>query len=569
MLKKKYAKCVLHKYLLINYMSSKENRVSPSYNLFKSKIDTKTGRISPATATTFFGRTSPAFGRKSTPSPINVKSEPEVSIKPPTRANRKKTPFKTIERREMRSPTNVEYDILDDILEHKDFANKNIKQQRAAFVEKLVSIKDDFIKNIKSDEFSNFHNESKNFYGIPDSLYSKHLDSFMNSFSGEKGATKDTDFIFDENKFQEIFNINFVKDYDSLTDKELESNIFYILNEYEYIDPESYDSSEYAKFQEIPKMMRDGLLFKKRMGRKRTISARKDSLDRDSLEINIEAIEEEDEGEEEQIFRDVPTPTPMQGQQYFGGTDNRIIRVQRKNLVITKEKLWYILFSILLVLVTFAHYIKGNIRYVIDAFYSDMCKADPNSMIERVSDLILLVTGSNPDIICDTVIKIKALHNSGIYGFILFTMTALSDYYNHNSAMVIARPIAWFFAAIKGIDFIVNTTTKVVNSVRPYTIQTSEQVLQLQVNEEIREEMKEDIRERDEQVLTKLQNILQDPHVENDISGHTNHLAISAQNTFHQFLRRSPYRYENSITNEGGAKTKKRRKKHRKLTKKK
>ena len=32
-------------------MSSKEKRVSPSYNLFKSKVDTKTGRISPATAT--------------------------------------------------------------------------------------------------------------------------------------------------------------------------------------------------------------------------------------------------------------------------------------------------------------------------------------------------------------------------------------------------------------------------------------------------------------------------------------------------------------------------------------
>ena len=84
----------------------------------------------------------------------------------------------------------------------------------------------------------------------------------MNSISGKKGSTKDIDFTFDENEFKKIFNINFVKDYDSLTDKELESNIFYILNEYEYIDPESYDSSEYAKFQEIPKMMRDGLLFK-------------------------------------------------------------------------------------------------------------------------------------------------------------------------------------------------------------------------------------------------------------------------------------------------------------------
>jgi hypothetical protein len=566
-------------------MSSKEKRVSPSYNLFKSKVDTKTGRISPATATasTFFGRTSPSFGRtspsfgrtspsfgkKETPSPTNAK--PEVSIKPPTRATRRKTPFTPIERREIRSPTKVEYDILDDILEHKDFANKNIKQQREAFVEKLVSIKDDFIKNIKSDEFLNFHNESKNFYGNSDSFYSKSLDNFMNSISGKKGSTKDIDFTFDENEFQEIFNINFVKDYDSLTDKELESNIFYILNEYEYIDPESYDSSEYAKFQEIPKMMRDGLLFKKRLGRKRTISTRKDSLDRDSLEnINIVGIEEEieSEGEEEQIFRDVPTPTPIEGQQFFGGTDNRIIKIQRKNLVITKRKLFYILLSIFLMLVTFAHYIKGNIRYVIDAFYSDMCKSDPNNMIERVSDLILLVTGSNPDIICDTVTKIKAIHNSGLFGFILFTMTAVSDYYsanNANSSMILFRPIGWFVGVIGSIKVIVEATTYVVNSVRPYTIQSSEQVFQLQINEEMIQEQ----RERDDHILNELKNMMQEPHVESDMSGHTNQLAISAHNTFHQILRRSPYRYKNSNISEGGAKTKKRRKKHRKLTKKK
>lgn len=556
MLKKKYAKCVLHKYLLIYYMSSKEKIVSPSYSLFKSKIDTKTGRISPS------------FGRKSTPSPINFKSEPEVSIQPPTRANRKKTPFKTIERREIRSPTNVEYDILDDILEHKDFANKNIKQQREAFVEKLVSIKDDFIKNIKSDEFSNFYNESKNFYGNSDSFYSKSLDNFMNSISGEKGATTDTDVMFDENEFQEIFNINFVKDYASLTEKELESNIFHILNEYEYIEPGSYDFSEYERFQEIPKMMRDSLLFKKRMGRKRTVSARKDSLDKGSLEININAIEEEDEREEDKIFRDVPTPTPMQGQQFFGGTDNRIIRVQRKNLVITKRKLFYILLSVFLVLVTFAHYIKGNIRYVIDAFYSDMCNAEPNNMIERVSDLILLVTGSNPDIICDTVTKIKAIHNSGLFGFILFTMTAVSDYYsanNANSSMILFRPIGWFVGVIGSIKVIVEATTYVVNSVRPYTIQSSEQVFQLQINEEMQQEQ----RERDEHILIELRNMMQEPHVERNMSGHTNQLGISAHNTFHQILRRSPYRNEISNTSEGGAKTKKRRKKYRKLTKKK
>ena len=555
-------------------MSSKEKRVSPSYSLFKSKIDTKTGRISPSFGrkSPSFGRTSPSFGKKETPSPTNAK--PEVSIKPPTRATRKKTPFTPIERREIRSPTNVEYDILDDILEHKDFANKNIKQQREAFVEKLVSIKDDFIKNIKSDEFLNFHNESKNFYGHSDSFYSKSLDNFMNSISGEKGSTNDTDFIFDENEFQEIFNINFVKDYDSLTEKELESNIFHILNEYEYIEPGSYDFSEYERFQEIPKMMRDSLLFKKRMGRKRSVSARKDSLEKDSLEnIDIvgieESIKEEEEDEGDEIFRDVYTPTPMQGSKFFGGNDNRIIKIQRKNLVITKRKLFYILLSVFLVIVTFAHYIKGNIRYVIDAFYSDMCKADPNNMIERVSDLILLVTGSNPDIICDTVLKIKATYNSGIYGFILFTMAALSDYYNHNSAMVIARPIAWFFAAMKGIDFIVEATAIVVNSVRPYTIQSSDEVLQLQINEQEREETRELMRERDDHILNELKNMMQEPHVESDMSGHTNQLAISAHNTFHQILQRSPYRYENSNTSEGGAKTKKRRKKPRKLTKKK
>ena len=70
-------------------------------------------------------------------------------------------------------------------------------------------------------------------------------------------------------------------------------------------------------------------------------------------------------------------------------------------------------------------------------------------------------------------------------------------------------------------------------------------------------------RERDDHILNELKNMMQEPHVESDMSGHTNQLAISAHNTFHQILRRSPYRYENSNTSEGGAKTKKRRKKHR------